>query len=877
MVAMERRPSSFPVLLRALTLTSIFLCTATASAQDGLPLDLFNQGSNGIDGVDGFGEVASLQVTTTLTAEKAEIGATAVLAVQVVLPDGYYIYSTDPGFGGAASIKVPDIAGLEPIDGGFLADRDPKRIFDPNFDQEVEKFYADVTWFRRYKITSTEGLDQLTLKGTLEGQYCNEDPDDGRCIPIRPPHEFSATLAQGEPPETIAGLLQRSERKPLESTTRPMLFNGEPAPIEFTFRLSPVEGSTDDTLQLEITAKLEENWHIFALTQDPLMAGNPTEIDIDPYGLEIVDKSPVPERKPETENPLDDITQEVHYGTITWKQRLRILPGTPDGQWGVSGSVLFQICEEGKCLPPNSADFALGQTGKALTPAAADSALSGSTETASTDDEAGTVEGESPSDRGLIPFLVIAVLSGFGALLTPCVFPMVPITVSLFLKQSEKEHHRPVWTASIYCGGIILSFTFLGVLMAALFGGTSLTQAANNPWLNVFIAGVLVFFGMNLLGMFEIRIPSWLLSWSAGKEGQGGILGVLFMSFTFTLVSFTCTFAFAGTLIVLAANGEYYWPVLGMLAFSTAFATPFFFLALFPSMLQKLPKSGGWMNSVKVTMGMIEMGAALKFLSVADLSWNPNPVIFDFSFTMSAWIIILACLGLYLLGMFRLAHDTAVENISVLRFSIAMFFLTFGAYMAVGLIGREEPKGFVWEQIRVFAPPTLEGGVEQDLGPFVEHDGLKYALDFDKATEYASAQKLPLFLDFTGVNCVNCRKMEKKMAEESNKQLLSKFVRVQLYTDNIPSITDKNEVERLLDRNRTLQVDWFKDVTLPAYAVVTPEGDIILASFKGLEKEEGQFASFLSDGLKKWRAKQSGRTAANTAIVKAGSETESLR
>jgi len=306
----------------------------------------------------------------------------------------------------------------------------------------------------------------------------------------------------------------------------------------------------------------------------------------------------------------------------------------------------------------------------------------------------------------------------------------------------------------------------------------------------------------------------------------------------------------------LSARGEYYWPVLGMLAFSTAFATPFFFLALFPSMLQKLPKSGGWMNAVKVSMGMIEMGAALKFLSVADLSWNPNPVLFDYSLTMSAWIIISMSLGLYLLGMFRLSHDTAVENISVVRFSFAMFFLTFGAYLGVGLMGREEPKGFVWEQIRVFAPPTLEGGVEENLGPFIEHDGLKYALDIDQATDYASSQKLPMFLDFTGVNCINCRLMEKKMAEQANKELLSKFVRVQLYTDNVPSIADQELVQRLLDRNRTLQVDWFQDVSLPAYAVVTSDGQTILASFAGTETREGQFAEFLRQGLKKWEARQ---------------------
>ncbi|MEO1996467.1 MAG: cytochrome c biogenesis protein CcdA, partial [Planctomycetaceae bacterium] len=426
------------------------------------------------------------------------------------------------------------------------------------------------------------------------------------------------------------------------------------------------------------------------------------------------------------------------------------------------------------------------------------------------------------ADQGLLPFLLTAVLAGFAALLTPCVFPMIPITVSFFLKQSETTHHRPVRMASIYCLGIIGSFTVIGLMMAAIFGATSINNLANNPWLNVFIAGVLVFFGMNLLGMFEIRVPSFLLSWSAGKQDRGGVLGVLFMALTFTMVSFTCTFAFLGLLLALAAKGQYYWPILGTTAFSAAFALPFFFLALFPSVLKKLPQSGGWMNTVKVTMGMVEIGAAFKFLSVSDLAWNPMPVMFDYAFVMSSWIIIAGCTGLYLLDMFRLPHDTKSDSISAIRLGFAIAFLVFGAYLSVGLFGNEKPRGFVWDQIESFAPPNLEGGQEADLGYVIVHDGLQYSLEFEKAAQFAAEQNMPMFLDFTGVNCVNCRLMEKRMEQPHNRKRLERFVRVQLYTDNVPHIQDKALVQQLLESNRKLQEDWFGDVTLPSYAVIAP-------------------------------------------------------
>jgi thiol:disulfide interchange protein DsbD len=469
--------------------------------------------------------------------------------------------------------------------------------------------------------------------------------------------------------------------------------------------------------------------------------------------------------------------------------------------------------------------------------------------------------------QGLPLFLGAAVLAGFASLLTPCVFPMVPITVSFFQKQSEQKHHRPVVMALVYCLGIVATFTVLGLVMSMLFGAASLNTLANNPWLNLFIAAVMIFFGFNLLGLFEITIPNWLLAYSSGQESRGGFVGVLFMALTFTLTSFTCTFAFVGGLLGMAASGDRLWPLLGLLAFSAAFSLPFFFLALFPSWLKKLPRAGGWMNTIKVIMGLLEIGAAFKFLSVADWAWNPKPMVFDYELVISAWLVISLTATMYLLGLFRLPHDMATDHVGVLRLFSAMSFLGLAAYLAVGLYGGRKPDGKVWELVSAFAPPRFESEVQQEgeLGPAQKHGELLYALDYVKALEYARKNRKPVFLEFTGVNCVNCRKMEQgPLSSPEVIARLKDFVCVQLWCDQVPGVADPVERARLLKQNVDLQEGWFEDTTLPAYVVVPPQPDLrkgppgagILAEKLGYDPNPTQFAKFLNDGLNAFHREQ---------------------
>ncbi len=881
------RWSNAALVLLALTAV-LCLGSGRVAAQPASPLDGF--------GLSGLGEEKSGEpkVTMRFVPEQAAVGEIVAAEITIQLGKDSYVYSQNPNVGAETKIDIRETIGLDPVDAKFIPSKKPKTVIEPLFDNaRLEKFYGGVTWRRAYRVT---GNGAPKLEGTLKYQVC----DANSCNPFEKPIAIVGQLgkpkAKSKQPTLKMILGDKSKQTPTtspaskpDSTTMPPLqgvllartkipadgLPGQDEKVHFDVQL--LETGRNDTSEkivaVVITATLESGWHIYAQTQDPAMSGLPTIIKVESSpGLIPIDPAFLPTKAPEVTHPLKDITHIIFHHTATWQRRFRVNADEFTGN--ISGSIRYQLCDAGSCLPPKTVEFTLGNenaTSRNMNATGNSSPLSpANTPVDNVENDENGIDGETASSErsspvpveessditsdGLVPFLITGVIFGYLALLTPCVFPMIPITVSFFLKQAEKEHHNAIGMATLYCLGIIGTFTIIGLAVSIFFGGSGMTEAANLPWLNIFIAAVLVFFGMNMLGMFEIQVPSWMLSWSSSKEQQGGFLGVLFMSLTFTLVSFTCTFAFVGTLLPMAAQGDYYWPILGMLAFSTAFASPFFFLALFPSFLKKMPQSGGWMNRVKVTMGLIEIGAAFKFLSVADIGWFSVPYLFDYALVMTSWMVICIVAGIYLLGFFRLPHDTAADSIGVLQLSFAMTFLGFAAYLATGIFGAHPPEGAVWQQIAAFAPPTFETGEDADLGPTLEHDGLLYALDVEQAINYAGAKKQPLFYDFTGVNCVNCRFMEiNVLSQKENRDLLEKFVRVQLYIDTIPAMSDKEQIEKLLAKNRTLQAEWFKSVSMPAYAIVSPDGKKILSSYKGKERNSGEFTRFLKAGLAEWQ------------------------
>ena len=767
------------------------------------------------------------EFTATLTPATAKPGDEVTLTVTARLPKNSYIYDTAGDFEMRTQIVTKKVTGLQANDADFQPDRKPEVKLDPVFKQKVGKFYADVSWSKRFRIDPTAAIEQVAIELTLEGQYCIDGPG-GVCTPIQPPQKLVARLIE---PNDGA---EKAPEVPYAFTKRPT--RGKYNPVELQFQLAPTKTSGGKTVKLRITMILDPEWHTFSTTFEG-EGGIKTEILLDKvYGLKPIGKEFVPDRPPEI-HEVDDgtkkFTQEIYHKAVTWVQEFEVLPDTRPRAFGVEGTITYQTCKD-SCIPPRNVPFVLGVTSDDIVPP---EHIEFFQEPATVSDE--PVHNSRPQDKGLLVFLITAVGAALVALMTPCVFPMVPITVSFFLKQNESRGGRPIVLAMVFSAAIVAAFVIIGVGIAAIFGATKPNELANNWILNLFLASIFFAFALNMLGLFEIQVPSWLVSFTATGEQTGGFVGVIFMALTFVLTSFSCTFAFVGSLLAAAAQGEYYWPVLGMLAFGTTFAAPFFVLAMMPGTLKSLPKSGGWLNAVKVVMGFVELGVAVKYISIVDQQWNSVPWLFDFTNVMTLWAVIAVCNGLYLLGQFRMSHDSPVQGLSPVRVLLAIGFLLLGGLFAIGVTQPDRETWFV-NQLIAFAPARV--------------DKVEFEKDFEKAVAVALAQNRPLFIDFTGVFCTNCRLMEIRMARPKNHRRLEQFVQVQIYTDRVPNVDDKDEAARLLARNVALQENWFGDVTLPAYAVVTPDGKTVLSSFFGLEKRDGEFAKFLDDGMLKWQS-----------------------
>lgn len=806
------------------------------------------------------GGVAQPDYQTTLTPSDDNPDE-VTLSIQVKLPKGFYIYATTGEFSGKTKIQT-EAVGLEPIDTEFTPDRKPKIETDPLLDAEVAKFFGEVTWSRKYRVAKAGATK---VSGELTGQYCGgADAENPKCILINPPYKFDVKL---ESKDSSAGtpLLPSTQH----SAPTVKMRGQDVAPITFDFTLSPPDSQPGDKVTLAIQATLAEGWHTFSLTQEG-SGGLPTVIDVSQLsGLKPLGEGFVADPPFEMEVQAD-LPLEVHNHAVTWTRQYEVT----EQNYQLVGEISYQTCKN-VCLPVKKVAFQLG----AGEPRAAEPPKVAVNEPEAAPPQPDPAPAVAPprdnpkppaAPRSLLPFLVVCFLGGFGALLTPCSFPMVPITVSFFLKQSEATHKQPVLLALVYCGTIVAAFTILGVGIAALFGATQLTQLANISWVNFLIGTVFILFALNMLGVFEIQMPGWLLTMTASKESAGSYLGAVFMALTFTLTSFTCTFAIAGGLLVAASQGEVYWPVIGMLAFGTAFALPFFVLAMVPGLLKKMPKSGGWMNSVKVVMGLLELGAAVKFFSIAD----PAQVVFDHVTVMLIWFVLAIVTAIYLFGWFKLPHDTMTTQISPWGMLLGIGFFVLAGLLLAG-VAFPDRGGVAVRQILAFAPMRIEAGAG-NIGPSLKHHGLEFALYFDKAQQIAEKQNRPLLIDFTGVNCTNCRDMELKMAQPEWKERIEKFIGVKLYVDvpQIPTIHDRTEGERLRAANAALELELLQDSSMPAYAVVTPNGQTLLASYFGAESaaSAGTFVQFLDDGWAKWEQFKANGGRANGKLTERGQE-----
>ena len=441
-----------------------------------------------------------------------------------------------------------------------------------------------------------------------------------------------------------------------------------------------------------------------------------------------------------------------------------------------------------------------------------------------------------PHSQSLGSFIWLAAVMGALSLLTPCVFPMIPITVSYFTNHASGDRKSAISTAIIFAIGIILTFTALGMLLAVIFGAGGVNQLAANPWINLLITAIFLGFAFSLFGAYFIQVPPSLMdklnSVTRNKEGSH-VIGALLMGFTFTLTSFTCTAPFVGTLLVMTAQGNWRWPLAGMLAFSTVFAIPFFLLAIAPQIMSQLPKAGGWMNSVKVVMGFLEIAAAMKFLSNADLVWHWG--IFTRQVVLAVWVGIGVLTVLYVLGYFRMEHDSPIESVGAARLTVAIVFLAVTVWLVPGLFGRQlgELESFLPPELGASASPS---GAGSSSSANLQHEAGWILNDYDGAIQQAKQENKLVFVDFTGYTCTNCRWMEANMfpRPEVAKEM-NRFVRVRLYTDG---------AGELFEHHQKMQQEKFGTVALPYYAILRVDGSPI-ATFPGLTRNTAEFLAFL--------------------------------
>lgn len=589
-----------------------------------------------------------------------------------------------------------------------------------------------------------------------------------------------------------------------------------------------------EKFSVELRASIEPGWHLYALEQP---SGGPIATTIKvaegkPFAIDGQIKSPPPKV---AFDPNFDIDTKYFENEAVFTVPLKAAGDVNADQ--IALDVRFQLCNDTFCLPPKTVRVSFEGTEdvKKLAVGGRQSAVDGQSQTQDFNAQPPTANRQQPTD--LWSFIWLAATLGALSLLTPCVFPMIPITVSYFTNHSAGHRSKAVKLATVYSLGIVATFTLLGMLLAIFVGAAGINLFAANPWINLLITAIFLFFALNLFGAYEITIPTNILTkldnLTRSQEGEGsGIIGALLMGLTFTLTSFTCTSPFVGTILVSASQGEWQMPLLGMLAFSTVFALPFFVLALVPQWVSQLPRAGGWMNSIKVAMGFLEVAAAMKFLSNVDLVWKWG--IFTRDVVLAVWIAIGIVLSLYLLGKFQLAHDSKPERLGAFRMMSAVVSLAVSFYLLTGLFGAK------LGELESFLPPDLENSSTRIFGRGSEEPAW-ITNDYEGALAKGKAENKPVFVDFTGYTCTNCRWMEANVFTKSDVEAeLKKFILVRLYTDGEGEIYEKQQ---------QMEQDMFGTVALPFYAVVGGDGKTI-STFPGLTRNVPEFVDFLRKSQK---------------------------
>ncbi len=586
----------------------------------------------------------------------------------------------------------------------------------------------------------------------------------------------------------------------------------------------------------ELKANLEEGWYLYSPTTPP---GGPIPTVIALEENAAVSRWELYQQKPVTKFDENfNIDTEKYDKEAVFVLAVTLSPDVAAGPLELTARVRYQMCTDKLCLPPVRrtatasiiVDTAAAPLAAALPPGFYASA--GEEPAAGAGGAAGSSEpaaaGSQLDRSGTVAFLLVAFGFGLAAVFTPCVFPMIPITVSFFLNRQGGSTRGSLAQALVFCLGIITLFSTLGLAATAALGPFGIVQLGSNPWVNSFIALVFGVFGLSLLGAFEITLPSGVLTKLDRASQRGGSVGTLLMGLTFSLTAFACVGPFVGTLLAASLQAGGWEPLLGMVCFATGLASPFFLLALFPSYLQRLPKSGGWLARVKVVLGFIVLAAMFKYLSNIDqvMQWS----LLTRERFLSVWVVLFTLAGLYLLGFLRLEGIRADEPLGVGRALTGATFLAFAISLVPGMFG-----GRLGELDAYVPPPASSGAFASTESARGGADWMKN--QYPGALARASQEGKLVFVNFTGYACTNCHWMKANMFTRPEiASALDAFVLVELYTDG----TD--EASRA---NQKLQEQKFSTIAIPYYAILGPD-ERVLATFAGLTRDPAEFLNFLN-------------------------------
>ncbi len=637
-------------------------------------------------------------------------------------------------------------------------------------------------------------------------------------------------------------------------------------PVKWT---TSTEKISDTEYNLVIKATIDKNWHLYSQNV-PEDGPIPTAFTFTKTSdFELIGK-PSEEKGHTVDDKVFNMKIKFFENEATFKQKIKI---TSNKDIKITGEVEFMTCDDTTCLPPTYVDlnFNISPNSSAVVAKTAVTDTPAKTTVKSTSKK----PKKPKKDKTLLSIFLIAFFSGFAALLTPCVFPMIPMTVSYFTKQS-KSKAAGIKNAIIYGISIVIIYVLLGTIVSAIFGADALNALSTNVWFNVLFFLLLVVFAVSFLGAFEIVLPS---SWGTkidSEADKGGVFGIFFMALALAIVSFSCTGPIVGTLLVqAAAGGNQIGPIVGMLGFSLALAIPFALFAAFPGWLHSLPKSGGWLNTVKVVLGFLELALAFKFLSnadlVLDLHWFEREVF------IAIWIAIFGTLTFYLFGKIQLPHDSPNNHISVGRLSLGLLTLTFTIYMIPGLWGAplnlisafpppqhysESPYGVGFSKLGNANAQINHSELPDGAHLMAPFDILTFN-DYDKGLAYAKKVNKPVMLDFTGKACVNCRKMEQNVWVKDRVLFIlkNKVVLISLYVDDKRKLPEGEEVNSKLNPDKKLRYigqKWSEMETIkygtnaqPFYVLIN-QNEENLNDPVGYTPDVDEFLNWLKDGISKY-------------------------